>query len=248
MVINEILSFVFGAAFGSFFNVLIYRLPNNMSLIAPPSHCPVCSNKLKWYHNIPLLSYIFLGGKCAYCGSKIPISYFLVELFTSLGFLLIFLKDGFTLNYIIDLTIFSILLVQSFIDYKYMEVPSFLNDILLVAGIFYLVYDYELSYIIFSLIVSGAFLLLYFIYKGKFGFGDVKIFIALSAFFNYDLIYIILISSLAGLFVAFILSVNRKVKMSSLKLPFIPYIFLGVIIYWILLSILRISTLTSLNI
>ena len=243
-----IISFVVGSVFGSFFNVVIYRIPNSISLITPPSHCPVCGKNLKWYHNIPLLSYIFLGGKCAYCNSKISISYFLVELFTANAFLLLFLKDGFSMNYIFNLTIFSILLIQSFIDFKYMEVPAILNDILIGAGVVYLIFNYSFFAIIFSLLTTIFFLVLYLFYKNKFGIGDAKIFIALSMFFGYDLIYIILISSLAGLFVAFIISINKKVTFTSLRLPFIPYIFIGVVAYWIILSVLRMSTLINFNI
>ena len=62
--------FVIGSVFGSFFNVCIYRLPKNESILYPPSHCPVCNTKLKAYDNIPLLSYLILKGKCRYCGRR----------------------------------------------------------------------------------------------------------------------------------------------------------------------------------
>jgi len=244
-------AFIFGSVFGSFFNVVIYRLPNNISLIEPPSHCPVCKKRLKWYHNIPLLSYIFLKGRCAYCGAKIPFSYFIVfivEFSTALAFLLLILRDGFTLSYFFDLLIFSVLLMLSFIDFKFMEVPSILNDILMVGGLMYLILNYSLHGVIFSILVAVFFLVLYFFYKDKLGMGDVKIFIALSMFFGYDLIYVVLISSLLGLFAGLIIAIRKKAKFSSLQLPFVPFIFSGVVIYWLILYFLRISTLLDLNI
>lgn len=84
--------FLVGACVGSFLNVLIYRVPRRMSIIRPPSMCPVCKTKIKWYHNIPIFSYVFLRGRCAYCGVKIPIRYFLVELGSAFVFLLAYLS------------------------------------------------------------------------------------------------------------------------------------------------------------
>ncbi len=248
MVINLVLSFIVGSVFGSFYNVVIYRMPNSLSLITPPSQCPVCHRKLKWYHNVPLLSYAFLRGKCAYCGSKIPVRYFLVELLSGVAFCLLLLKDNFGLQYIFDVSIFSIMLIQSFIDFEYLEVPAVLNDILMILGVIYLINNYSFDAVIFSIIVVATFLIIYAFFKNKLGFGDVKIFIALSMFFKYDLIYIILISSLIGIFSGTILSYIKKTNFSSMKLPFIPFIFIGVILYWIILSILQISTLMNLKI
>lgn len=245
---KAILAFIFGTIFGSFFNVVIYRLPNNISIIKPVSHCPVCNERIKWYHNVPLLSYVFLRGKCAYCGAKIPFSYFAVELLTGTAFLVLLVKDGFGKSYFFDLLIFSVLLIQSIIDFKYMEVQAILNDILLIAGVFYIVFDYSFSLVVFSICISTVFLLLYFFYRNKLGFGDVKIFIALSMFFGYDLLYVILISSILGIFFAFIFSVIKKVKFFSIKLPFIPYIFFGVLIYWLILFIMKTSTLMNFGI
>ncbi len=81
------LFFIIGLIFGSFLNVVILRSISEESIVFPPSKCPKCQNKLKWYHNIPLLSYIFLKGKCAYCNEKISIQYPLVEFLTGLVFL-----------------------------------------------------------------------------------------------------------------------------------------------------------------
>ena len=81
----------FGAIFGSFLNMLIYRLPREQSIISPPSRCPKCGNSLKWYMNVPILSYIFLGGKCFYCKEPIPIRYLVVEVLEVMIFLVCYL-------------------------------------------------------------------------------------------------------------------------------------------------------------
>ena len=78
------LFFVFGAAIGSFLNVCIYRLPAKISIAWPPSHCPKCNSKIKWYDNIPILSYLILGAKCRNCKEKISIQYPVVEFLTGI--------------------------------------------------------------------------------------------------------------------------------------------------------------------
>ena len=84
--------FVVGLVIGSFLNVVILRTVSGESIVLPPSKCPKCQNRLKWYHNIPLLSYLFLGGKCAYCKEHISWQYPFVEFFTGCMFLALFLK------------------------------------------------------------------------------------------------------------------------------------------------------------
>ncbi|MBO4632038.1 MAG: prepilin peptidase [Lentisphaeria bacterium] len=86
-----ICSFVFGCCIGSFLNVCIWRVPRGMSVVSPPSHCPNCNHEIRAWENIPLLSWIFLGGKCSGCGKPITIRYFLVELAVGLLYAMIFL-------------------------------------------------------------------------------------------------------------------------------------------------------------
>lgn len=90
--------FVIGACIGSFTNVVILRAFTGESIVLPPSKCPHCKNRLKWYHNIPILSYLFLRGKCGFCKEKISIQYPLVELIVAILCVSIFLKYDFTLN------------------------------------------------------------------------------------------------------------------------------------------------------
>src|SRR5262249_3104067 len=83
----SVVFFVFGCNIGSFLNVCIHRLPLGQSIVSPPSHCPHCKYSIPWYLNIPLVTWLYLRGKCRNCGAPISIRYFLVELLTGITFL-----------------------------------------------------------------------------------------------------------------------------------------------------------------
>ena len=102
--------FVIGACFGSFSNVLILRAFTGESVVLPPSKCPYCKNKLKWYHNIPIFSFLFLRGKCGFCKEKISIQYPIVELIIALLFVAFFLKFDLTLKTLF-MCLFGVMLV-----------------------------------------------------------------------------------------------------------------------------------------
>lgn len=111
--------FVFGAIIGSFLNVCIYRLPREESIVFPPSSCPECKTKLKFYENIPLVSYLVLRGRCAHCGKKIDFRYFLVEFLTAVSALVLFLhfKTHYVFLYYFLFT--CLLIVVFFIDFEH---------------------------------------------------------------------------------------------------------------------------------
>lgn len=129
-------AFVLGVLLGSFLNVVILRLPQDESIVHGFSHCPACKNTLKPWHNIPLFSWIFLRGKCAFCGSKISLQYPLIELASGLIFLALAIKFG--LNFPVLLIGFSFLtlLGLSMIDFRYKMVPDSLNLLALVFAVF----------------------------------------------------------------------------------------------------------------
>lgn len=110
--------FILGAVIGSFLNVVILRAFSGESIVMPPSKCPKCGNKLKYWHNIPILSYILLGGKCGFCKEHISIQYPIVEFITGILFVLVFLGYGFTIETIFGFAIISLLLVLSVTDIK----------------------------------------------------------------------------------------------------------------------------------
>jgi len=124
-----------GLIFGSFLNVLIVRIPKNESIIRPASHCPVCKNPIKWYHNIPVFSYLYLRGKCAACENKISSIYLFVEVLSGLIFMAVFFKSP-NIFYALFVSIsFALLLALSVIDIRYKEVPDSINLSAFFAGL-----------------------------------------------------------------------------------------------------------------
>lgn len=115
--------FVFGAVVGSFLNVCIHRLPRNESIVTPPSACPHCHQHIRWYHNIPLVTYLAIRGKCRYCGAAITPRYFIVELLTAVMFLVVWLRfDGW--EPVIYWIMFSGLIAATFIDLEHLIIPN----------------------------------------------------------------------------------------------------------------------------
>ncbi|HRS98180.1 MAG TPA: prepilin peptidase, partial [Smithella sp.] len=110
-MIVESFAFVFGAAIGSFLNVCIYRIPLKVSIISPGSRCPACQHPLRLYDNLPIVSYLWLKGKCRDCGAKISWRYSVVELLTAVLAVMLFIKFGFTLKFLAHFLFVSALLV-----------------------------------------------------------------------------------------------------------------------------------------
>ena len=115
-----IMFFIIGTVMGSFYHLVATRLANDESIISPPSHCPKCNHYLRWYENIPLISYIIQKGKCRECNSRIPISYWIVELATGILFAVCFHSFGFTLKFIVSLVFVSSLITVIVSDIEYM--------------------------------------------------------------------------------------------------------------------------------
>ena len=120
-------AFIFGLLFGSFLNVVILRIPKDESVVFGASHCTSCGNKLKPWHNIPLFSWLFLRGKCAFCSEKISAQYPLIEFTSGLIFLALAYKFGLALPAFFIAMSFLMLLALSVIDLKYKMVPDSLN-------------------------------------------------------------------------------------------------------------------------
>ena len=127
---------IIGLLFGSFLNVVILRIPRGESVVFEGSYCYSCNNKLKPWHNIPLLSWLFLRGKCAYCKSKISMQYPLIELLSALIFATIASKFGLNIPAFFIAMSFLMLLALSVIDFKYKMVPDSLNLLAIFFAIF----------------------------------------------------------------------------------------------------------------
>ena len=118
------LVFIMGTVFGSFFNVCIWRLPREESIVEPPSHCPVCRYRIQWYDNVPLLSFVMLRARCRKCRVVIPLRYPAVELITGLAYLWIWWQFGPTAQALTATFLFSVLLVASVIDFDHQIIPD----------------------------------------------------------------------------------------------------------------------------
>jgi len=122
-----IIVFIFGIMIGSFLNVVIYRIPKGESIVFPASKCQSCHTSLKWYHNIPIFSWLFLGGKCAFCNDPIAKQYPIVEFITGIIFVALFLKLGLVWYLPFVAAAFASLFALVMIDFKYMAVPDSIN-------------------------------------------------------------------------------------------------------------------------
>lgn len=125
---------IFGMIFGSFLNVVIYRVPNGLSIVSPPSTCPKCGYVIKWYDNIPVFSWLFLKGKCRKCKLPISVEYPIIELITGLITLGLFFYFGPSLKLIIYVPLALTLLCITIIDFKTYSIPYGLNFTLLIIG------------------------------------------------------------------------------------------------------------------
>lgn len=179
-----VLFFIIGIVMGSFYHVVATRLSNDESIIHPGSHCPKCNYFLKWYDNIPVISYILLKGKCRNCHSKIPISYWIVEIVTGLLFSVCYHSFGFSIDLLVALVFVSSLIIVIVSDIEYMII---LDEVLAVSTlliiIIYLIGEgfVETANHIYSGI--GAFLVMYSLKilgdkafkKESLGGGDIKL-------------------------------------------------------------------------
>ncbi len=221
---------LFGLAIGSFLNVVILRLPEGKSVSFPASHCPKCKKSLKPCHNIPVFSWVFLGGKCAYCKDKISFQYPLIEIFCGLIFAFCFLKQGDLFYSFIHGLTFSCLLALSLIDLRYKAVPDLLSMPTLVLSFFAASPLLTLKY---GLLFAGGFALLrmlisFAIKKEAMGEADIIIAAIIGAVLGLELgLVAIYISALVSLPVFMVL---RK---KDYELPYIPFLVLGLAISYI---------------
>lgn len=230
--------FVFGLIFGSFANVCIYRMPRNMSIVKPNSHCTNCNTFIKWYDNIPILSYILLKGKCRNCNSPISIKYPLVEFFCGILFLSMYYLYGFTFMLIpFCIFVFS-LLVTTVIDFEFKIIPDEISFMLIIVGIATSFFNLSLGETIWQRVL-GSFLgflagggsLFVIAYIGKLifkqdamGGGDIKIMAGIGAFVGWDkVLFAIFVASLFGSIVGIILIICKKIGRKQ-EMPFGPYL------------------------
>jgi leader peptidase (prepilin peptidase)/N-methyltransferase len=242
--------FLAGLSFGSFLNVIVYRLPARKSIVKPPSSCPSCEKLLGPVDLIPLIGYILLRGRCRYCGVKISLRYPVVELCTGLLFLFTFYHFGFNLSALFYLTLLYLLLTISLIDLEHRIVPNtlvatgFIIALMLqIPGLAALVFNVPeamltgrpLSDALFGMLAGGGVLLLVFIIsRGGMGAGDVKL-IAMIGFYVglSGTAVVLLLAFLFGALVGVTFMVLGKLTRKD-ALPFAPYLALAALIqvFW----------------
>jgi len=247
--------FIIGLIFGSFANVLIYRIPNKISIVFPNSFCPYCFSPIKWYDNIPILSYILLSGKCRTCGKKISLQYPIVELLSGILAVFTYIKFGFDTMWIF-FNLFFILLVVSVIDIKTTEIPDVLSFYLIISGIVFssfnpllskkvLIGDTMFIRIANSLIGGISGFIIFFLLelfgnkilkKPVLGGGDIKLLCGIGTYLGVNSLFkIVFFSSVVGTLYVLVLSVVKRKKLFGEYIQFAPFISVGCLVYVFLL-------------
>ena len=239
MLLNSF-AFIFGAVVGSFLNVCIFRLPVHESIIKPLSRCPHCHHPIRFFDNIPLISFIILKGKCRDCGAKISWRYPLVELITAVLSLLLFLQFGLTLRFLIFFVFTSVLIVIAFIDLDHRIIP----DILTLPGIpiFFLlaVFIVKVPWLeaLIGLAVGGGILFaIAFGYeliskREGMGGGDIKLLAMIGGFLGWkSLLFVLLVSSFFGALVGITAMIIKKQDMKY-AVPFGPFLSAAAVAYF----------------
>jgi leader peptidase (prepilin peptidase)/N-methyltransferase len=201
-----LVGFVFGAALGSFLNVVIYRLPLGRSIVRPGSHCPKCQTPIAWYDNIPILSYLLLGGKCRRCKTKISVRYPLVELVSALAAAGVVWRYGLTLEAAWIYAFLAIMLAITLIDWDHQIIPDPLSLGGVVLGWVGAAVCLDIGLVqslVGSLVGAGVILVIAGLYKmlrrvDGMGGGDVKLMALIGAFLGWKMVFPVLF--LAALF------------------------------------------------
>lgn len=267
------LVFALGLIVGSFLSVCIYRVPlsrldrwyspdegeeakeilsrmrKDISIAKPSrSFCPVCNHQLRWYENIPVLSWFILKGKCSSCKSVIPFRYPVLELLTGLFALTTALRFGLTPTALLVFIVMCLFLVITFIDFDYYVIPDELSirgsiaaGVVVIYNNFYHVFDSPVAYSALDSVVgilcgAGLLYLIYFLYKlirkrEGLGLGDVKLLLFIGLLFGPEaVLYTIFVGSLLGSIIGITLVIFGGRKLSS-AIPFGPYLTTAATLY-----------------
>jgi len=236
-----ILFFVFslGAIIGSFLNVCIVRLPKRESLIRPSSHCPHCNEPIRFYDNIPIISYIHLAGKCRHCNKRISLRYPIVEGLTGLMTVALFMRYGPSVQFLLLLLFSAALLIITFIDLDHQIIPDVVSIPGIPCGVAASLLIPTISWLdsLLGILVGGGLLLLIAVgYKwitGREGMGggDIKLLAMMGAWLGWKAIpFILLASSLIGILIGGGSGLVLKKGLKT-KIPFGPFLSISSIIY-----------------
>ena len=249
MLYPALFCFLFGLVLGSFFNVCISRVPYNTMLDGSRSKCPHCDNILKWYHNIPIISYVFLKGRCAFCKGVISLRYPAIEILTGILFFFVFIKFGLSFAAFYYAVFVSLLLVLTFVDIDHRILPDILTlpGILLgVVGAITMPGHDILDSLLGAAVGGGAILLLAYLYlflrdREGMGLGDAKLLAMIGAFMGLEALLPVFgaatVLALCDIGVAMLVSrssVDKDGGGHSGLIPFGPFLAAGTLlcIFW----------------
>ena len=247
--------FLLGSIVGSFLNVCIVRMPHEKSIVAPRSHCVRCKKMIPWYDNIPFVSYLMLRGRCRFCGEKISVRYFMVELITALIFLFFYRYFGLTAFLWPYLVMMSGFIVATFVDFEHRIIPDEISIGGMIAGLifslfipqlhdvsidgrfFILVHLHSFGLSLLGVLVGGGSIYLmgmlgdFLFKKESMGGGDVKLMAMVGAFMGWKMA--ILAFFIAPFFGA-IYGIIEKIRTKDTAIAYGPFLVLGAIIclFW----------------
>lgn len=230
---------VFGAIWGSFANVVIYRLPKEESVVLPPSHCQKCKAHVKWYDNIPIFSWLILRGRCRQCGEKFSIRYLFVELLTAFLFVLTYHYTGLTWSLLENLIFVFGLIVCTFIDFDHMILPDEFTLSGIAIGVIgaWLNPSRHIMDAIIGVLAGGGFLwlmaYLYYLFTKQEGMGggDIKLLAWIGAVLGWKAIpFVIMTSAITGSVIGLYMSRSQKKGLKTV-IPYGPYLALGALLY-----------------
>lgn len=238
--------FITGLCIGSFLNVVILRGLSKESIVFPPSKCPKCQHALKWWHNIPLLSYILLRGKCYFCHEKISPQYFVVELLTGLLFTGIYFKFGLSINMILMLIIFSLFIVMTVTDLKEKVIFDIHSLLLVIFGLIFSLANHNLQNSIIGILEGVLIMELFaslgyvFVKSRAFGVGDTFIAGGLGAIFGwYPLLFVLLLSLIVQALITLPLYIKKLYKGKDYRTIISLALFLIIITGYKLISMIK---------
>jgi len=250
MLLIILIVFIFGCFIGSFLNCVVYRMENKKSFAKGRSFCPKCKHTLAWSDLIPVISFLFLRGKCRYCKKKISWQYPVVEIITGLLFLLIFNQFSILeFSKLLYLLVVSCLLEVIFIyDLKHYIIPDrVIFPAIIIVFLFRILdfirnfkleirnYDLLLNLTMAIVVSAGFFFLLWLISRGRWmGFGDVKLALFMGLFLSWPNILVALFFAfILGSVIGLILIALQKKKMKS-QMPFGPFLIAGTFVglFW----------------
>ena len=220
--------FIFGIMIGSFLNVVIYRIPKGESIVFPSSKCQSCQTSLKWYHNIPIFSWVFLGGKCAFCKEKISAQYPIVEFLTGIIFVALYFKLGLVWYLPFVAASFAALFALVMIDFKYMAVPDNVN---FAALIFALIQPEFLNGLMYAAIAAGGLYLIGLLAallarKQAMGGADVIVAGTMGALLGFPNFFV-------AIFLSAILAMIPALINRENGVPFVPFLALATFIVYL---------------